>query len=472
MPDGTGRVGRFALTAAVATALVCATFGAVASSALAWGDSDRDSYTANISPASAPAGQSTTFAVALTNTSSPGSGLASAVITPPLGFRVTGASLPAGASGKVYVIFNLVVLDHLNVAPGSTLHVAVTATAPSRCSWPYSRWFTFANEGGFFSEDLRLDGTNSSLTTPVSCGPPAAALQFGGQPNNALVTNVITGNSYDNSGPPVTVQLVDASNNPVTTSGTPVTIALGNHAGNASLGGTLTENTVNGVATFNDLTLDKPNNHYTLVASSGALTSATSSQFDTSTGETNCNTTSNCVLMLNGPESTLNITAGPNGGQLVGQVDPGTPLNGPNSPEGNTGCAGYTPQNPDWYGFDVINLGDSGPPAKTVSGTFKNTTPTGYKICFGSTVEFQTVVVSGEITQTVPAPAGTLSDGSSGFVGFLAFCDQLTTDVSTPCITDDPLRTQDDPNSTTGEDVIVDVTIPSNYPGDPFFGRG
>ena len=52
------------------------------------------------------------------------------------------------------------------------------------------------------------------------------------------------------------VDLVDSGGNAVNTSGVPVTIALGTNPDNATLGGTLTENTVNGVATFSDLTLD------------------------------------------------------------------------------------------------------------------------------------------------------------------------------------------------------------------------
>ena len=147
MRCGTGRRARLARSLGVGAVLTCALLAATASSALAWGDGDRDSYTVNITPASAPAGQATTFDVALTN-SSPGSGLASAAITPPLGFKVTGASLPADVAGHVHVILGIVVLDHLNVSPDSTLHVSVTAKAPSRCRWPFSRWFTVANEGG------------------------------------------------------------------------------------------------------------------------------------------------------------------------------------------------------------------------------------------------------------------------------------------------------------------------------------
>ena len=251
---------RLARSVAIATALACAAFGAVASSALAWGGGDRDTYTVQVSPATAQAGSSTTFDVALKNTSSAGTSIGSAALTPPPGFRVTDVSLPAGAKGRAHVIFNIVVLDRLNVAPGSTLHVAVTATAPSRCHHHFDRWFTVANGGGFFGELFRLDDANSSLTTHVTCASPATALQIVTQPSDSVVGQPIS--------PAVTVELVDAGGNLVDSSGTPVTVALGNNPAGAMLGGTTTQNTVDGVATFDDLTLNKPDNGYTLVASS------------------------------------------------------------------------------------------------------------------------------------------------------------------------------------------------------------
>jgi hypothetical protein len=447
--------------------VACATLAATTSSALAFGDGDRDSYTANISPSSVASGSSTHFTVALTNTSSPGSGLSSALITPPLGYRVTGASLN-GAPGHAYVLFNVVVLDRLSVPAGSTLNVSVTATAPSKCNSPYTRWFTWANEGGFWSEDLRLDTSGSSLTTTDPCDT-ATAVQFVNQPANALVSTSITNSSYNTSGSPVTVELIDSGGNVVNASGIPVTITLGNSRG-ATLGGTQTENTVNGVATFNDLKVALPNNQYTLSASSSGLPSVNSTAFDTSTGETDCNTSQDCMLTLTGSASTLNIDAGPNGGQLTGQVDPGTPMDGEGSdPTADPGCAGYTPQNPDWYGFDVTNLGDSGPPAKTVTWTVKNATPDGFKVCFGSTSSFVALNSDGRPSTS---QGGTLPDGTQGFVGFLPFCDQFDSATAEPCITDDPLTTQEDGNSSTGVDVIVNVSIPANFAGDPWMGRG
>ena len=170
------RVTHFGLTLALSTALACAAFGAAAGSAMAGGVPSRDSYSVNISPGSVQKGSSTTFDVALANTSTPGRTIGAAAITPPLGFRVTGASLPSGAKGHVYVLFNVILLDRLSVAPGSTLHVAVTATAPSRCDTRFTRWFTVAT-GGLFGE-LMFPDPSSSLTTNVTCANPAAGVDF------------------------------------------------------------------------------------------------------------------------------------------------------------------------------------------------------------------------------------------------------------------------------------------------------
>ncbi len=290
MRFGTALVVRVARSVAIATAVACAAFGTVASSALAWGGGDRNTYTVQVSPATAQAGSSTTFDVALKNTSSPGTSIGSAAMTPPLGFRVTHVSFPAGAKGQAYVLFNIVVLDRLNVAPGSTLHVTVTAKAPSRCHDYFDRWWTVANGGGFFGEPFRLDASNSSLTTRVTCASPASALAFDTQPSNTSVGDTISGSPDDPTGAPVTVKIVDASGN-VVDSSAPVTVAIGANPGNGTLAGTTTKNAVNGVATFDDLSLNQPGVSYTLTASTSGLTGATSNQFnEDQTTTTTCST--------------------------------------------------------------------------------------------------------------------------------------------------------------------------------------
>ncbi len=116
---------------------------------------------------------------------------------------------------------------------------------------------------------LYLNADDNNLYALMQSAP--AQLQFTTQPTGTLITTVIS--------PPVTVQVQDASGNLELSASTPVTLALGINPGGANLGGTLTVNAVNGVATFSDLTLDQPGVGYTLVATANLLTSATSQPF-------------------------------------------------------------------------------------------------------------------------------------------------------------------------------------------------
>ena len=262
-----------------------------------------------------------------------------AAITPPLGFRVTGASLPAGAKGHVYVLFNVVLLDHVSVAPGSTLHVAVTATAPSRCNTLFTRWFTVAT-GGRFGE-LMFPDPSSSLTTDVTCANPAAGVDFVAQPTNSTVNQDIT--------PPVTVQLVDSARQPgrhlrrVRDAGAGQQFWLGHPQRDADK-----PTNASGVATFSDLSINDPGFGYTLTASSTGLTGATSNPFSESNTETTtlppCTIRSPCTTDLRRRSATSQISAMP-AGTINESVDVGKPLSCPNEANG------------DYTGFDPNTMG-------------------------------------------------------------------------------------------------------------------
>lgn len=455
------RTVRWARRLGLGAFVTCATLAATAAAAFA------TTFTANVTPGSVGAGTTTPFTIVLTNTSV-SNPLNSAVIKAPSTFTLTSASL-GSSPGSLTLTPNKLTLTGLNLAPnGGAVTVTVGAAAPCAAATGFL-WSPTAYVQGVGSRQLNLVDP-SSVSTDVT---GACSLQFVTEPNNALVNTPITGNSYDTGGPPVTVQVLDANGN-ATNSSAAIDVELGTDTAadnnpDAVIQGTNIRNASGGVATFKNLSIDVPNNHYTLVASTWGMTSGESSQFDIGTRVTNCSTGADCILTLHGSASTLTIDAGGNTGQLVGQVDPGTPMDGPGSnPKLDPGCADYTPQNPDWYGFDVVNQDDeSGPPAKTLTWTVQDATPDGFQVCFGSTSEFLTVS-DGDVSR---APEGTLPDGDRGFVGFLPFCDQLD-GQAVPCITDDPLTTQPDANSTTGEDVIVDVSIPADFPGDPFMGRG
>ena len=431
------RVTHFGLTLALSTALACAAFGAAAGSAMAGGVPSRDSYSVNISPGSVQKGSSTTFDVALANTSTPGRTIGAAAITPPLGFRVTGASLPSGAKGHVYVLFNVILLDRLSVAPGSTLHVAVTATAPSRCDTRFTRWFTVAT-GGLFGE-LMFPDPSSSLTTNVTCANPAAGVDFVTQPTNSTVNQDIT--------PPVTVQLVDSGGNPVATSGASVTLALGNNSGSGTLSGTLTEPTnASGVATFSDLSINRPGFGYTLTASSTGLTGATSNPFSESNSTSTTCTTSPCTTDLGTSVSDLEISADASAGTINESVDVGSPLT----------CSNQRIS----FDANTYQFSETGTADKTLSYELfgLNSDQTGeVQICFGAPYEFVN-------SNGGEAASGTLPDGSPGFVDLLPSCDADFEGIG-PCVASIEPYSDD----TSGLLVTVDVPgmLVTGAPADP-----
>jgi hypothetical protein len=111
--------------------------------------------------------------------------------------------------------------------------------------------------------------TSSSFTIATAGGGTSTPtkLAFSQQPSNASAGATIT--------PAVTVVIEDINGNTVTTATNPVTLALG---GGTGLGGTLTATPLNGVATFNNLSVSIAGT-YTLSASSTGLTAATSTGF-------------------------------------------------------------------------------------------------------------------------------------------------------------------------------------------------
>src|SRR5439155_1467907 len=113
--------------------------------------------------------------------------------------------------------------------------------------------------------------TSNAFNITAAPPPPATHLAFGVQPRNTQVGVAIT--------PAVTVTALDASGNTVPSFTGAISLALGN-AGGATLAGNGPVNAVNGVATFANLTIDRAGTGYTLMATSGTLTQATSNAFN------------------------------------------------------------------------------------------------------------------------------------------------------------------------------------------------
>lgn len=111
-----------------------------------------------------------------------------------------------------------------------------------------------------------------------SSGPPAGAsqLSFKVDPVSTAAGAVIF--------PAVVVEARDAAGKLVKSFSDNVTVSLSRNPGNATLNGTTTVAAVGGLATFPDLSLDHSGSGYRFQATSGALTSTSSSRFDVVSG--------------------------------------------------------------------------------------------------------------------------------------------------------------------------------------------
>ncbi len=102
---------------------------------------------------------------------------------------------------------------------------------------------------------------NRLLTSTGDTGPVPAQLAFTAQPAEAEAGGAIT--------PAVEVTVLDGAGNPVATFDSMVTVALDRNPAGATLAGTMSVAAVHGVATFQDLRLDRAGSGYTLAARVG-----------------------------------------------------------------------------------------------------------------------------------------------------------------------------------------------------------
>lgn len=160
----------------------------------------------------------------------------------------------------------------------------------STCTSPISGATTITSSGKFtYALSVVPFLTSNAFICAYDPGPPilssnvtwphtAASLAFSQQPTNAASGASLT--------PAVTVKVLDSNGVLLTSSTASVSIAISSGTGTtgATLSGTLTQSAINGVATFNNLSIDKGGTGYTLKATSGTLTSATSNTFNITSG--------------------------------------------------------------------------------------------------------------------------------------------------------------------------------------------
>jgi len=131
------------------------------------------------------------------------------------------------------------------------------------------------------SQTVTVTDTSSSTISGSASVTVTAAnanhVSFVQQPTNTAAGSPIT--------PALTVEIFDAFNNPETSDNADsVSMAIGTKAGGGTLTGTIPQTVSGGIATFSDLSINKTGTGYTLQASSGTLTGATSTTFNITPG--------------------------------------------------------------------------------------------------------------------------------------------------------------------------------------------
>jgi len=123
-----------------------------------------------------------------------------------------------------------------------------------------------------FNATLSSSAEWVSATVALRPRTTAMKLAFQVQPTNTIVGDVIS--------PAIQVSVLDNNNNIVTEFNEIISIAIASNPGNGNLSGTLQKNAQNGIAVFDDLSIDTPGDGYTLQTTAGFLTPSTSNQFN------------------------------------------------------------------------------------------------------------------------------------------------------------------------------------------------
>ncbi len=435
-------------------------------------------YAATFSPASVPAGAFRLTAT-VTNESNP-QGTTGANLLIPSGLTVTGIASVATSSGATWTAaigtcpavgtntgsLPCVQLRGTSLSPTQSVTVTLdAASAPSDCSGSATTytWQSDVRQDNSFKgngNELTLDANTSSLKTTVTNSVAATHLVFAAQPASALVNAPITTTAYNTPpGGPVEVDALNACGR-LASSGAPIAITLNepSYAG-ATLSGGAAVTPSGGRALFPALMVNAAAQGYTLTASDGADTAATSHAFDISDAAApNCsqpgaNPPASCSTTQTSAISSLSITAtgdpnNPSSATLFENVNVGTDT---------LNCALGAPD-PSWYQYSI----DSPFWSKTDVYKLVPTRKTGGEeakdevICYGSSADF--VQAGGGM-----APAATLPDGTAGFIGRLPNCG---TAGATVCV-QSRARVKD-ATAPFGYDLVATAFVPEGIAADPW----
>ena len=189
-----------------------------------------------------------------------------------------------GTNLALPLVVKVAATDGVGVA-GTTVHFAVATgggsvgseSAISDASGLAQTTFKLGTGTGAQTVTATAAGLNNSPVTFIDTAQAATAskLVVTTQPVNGVAGIALT---------PVVFTAEDNNGNIATAFTGPVAVAFGTNTPGATLSGTVTVNAFAGVATFNDISLNKVGIGYTLTAASTGLTGATSSTFNVTAG--------------------------------------------------------------------------------------------------------------------------------------------------------------------------------------------
>ncbi len=220
-------------------------------------------------------------------TASTGSGASTVTVTArdQFGNVIKGKTVTLGATGTANIVTNPAPTDVNGVATGTLSSTRAESKTVSAA----------------------VDGVAISQQPSVVVNPAAASnLSYLVQPSDAAAGATIT--------PAVQVEIRDQFNNRVTGATNGVALTIQTNAGGGTLTGGGTVTAASGVATFAGLSIDRAGAGYTLAASSGGLTGATSPAFtitpsSVSAAQSTVTTTSPIVASNGSSQSTITVTA-------------------------------------------------------------------------------------------------------------------------------------------------------------------
>lgn len=229
--------------------------------------------------------------------------------------------------------------------------------------------------------------TSSRTCTWSGRGSCSLAFTSDGQPAGTVGGAVITA-GFDSHGGPVKVEVLDGSGRLVTGSTAAVTVAIGSNPGSGSLAGTATVYARGGVASFSNLSIDKPGIGYTLTASSPGITPAASDDFTIWGSLQRCSTTP-CSASLSSATTAGTVTtfsAAP--AELLGAGIGGVSYS----------CAGSYKPVSDPFSFNTLNTSGVAQPRARFAGSLEISKSTvkssghpgasSWQICYASTSPF------------------------------------------------------------------------------------